>query len=275
MRLLHISDVHFYAFYGSFNGLFNKRLLGNFHGLLYRQFSYDRRFADQFITKAEKLQPDSVIISGDLTTTAHEKEFSLASHFIKKLQAFTKVFVVPGNHDAYLSSSRELFYKELGPLGVFPPELQTHRCATVNLDNNHSLVLIDNAVATPFFYSNGKVTTQQIAHLEQELKKLPQTNHITLVNHFPYHCTNCRKNLIEGELYLQLFKKFPNIKLYLSGHLHHQKILTSQKPYQLDCGSLTHKKGGFFCIDWEKDIATVNSYQRQDGKMTKVSSSVL
>ena len=43
------------------------------------------------------IKPDLVIISGDLTQRATEKEYKEAKKFIKKIKR--PVFIIPGNHD--------------------------------------------------------------------------------------------------------------------------------------------------------------------------------
>ncbi len=70
-RVLHISDLHF----GRTSG-------GVVEGLV------------SFINADE---PDCVIVSGDLTQTAHPKEFREARAFLDRLHAPT--VVIPGNHD--------------------------------------------------------------------------------------------------------------------------------------------------------------------------------
>jgi 3',5'-cyclic AMP phosphodiesterase CpdA len=50
------------------------------------------------ILEINKLKPDIVIVTGDLTMFAFEEEYQMASNYISKLKAET--FVIPGNHDS-------------------------------------------------------------------------------------------------------------------------------------------------------------------------------
>lgn len=234
------------------------------HGLLYRQFAYKKQYADQFIDVASKLHPDTIVISGDLTTTAHPKELELSLAFIKKLQTFTKVYCIPGNHDAYLLDSKPLWYAHLQKAGVDYTALYQKGSQVVPLDKSNVLLLVDNAIPTPFFFSNGRITQQQRLNIQKHLEQIPSTTTIILANHFPYHCNNPRKDLKGKELYASLFAQFPNIKLYLSGHLHHQKVDATKQPYQLDAGSLTEEKGGFFSIDLAKEGIKVTGFKRKN-----------
>lgn len=74
MRLLHLSDVHFGA--------------------------TDARLVQPVIDLAHDLQPDAVVISGDLTQRARPGQFAAARAFIDRLPG--PVLCVPGNHDVPL-----------------------------------------------------------------------------------------------------------------------------------------------------------------------------
>ncbi len=62
-----------------------------------------------------------VVVSGDLTVSAHDNEFTDCRHFVEGLLSFpifgtkvqkTNVFVVPGNHDVrYDQNTHESFWK--------------------------------------------------------------------------------------------------------------------------------------------------------------------
>ena len=73
-RLLHISDLHF--------GAVNDRLM------------------DPLLALAHRMQPDAVIVSGDLTQRARGAEFREAAAFLARFGL--PVLAVPGNHDAPL-----------------------------------------------------------------------------------------------------------------------------------------------------------------------------
>ena len=50
------------------------------------------------INKINKLQPDAVVISGDITDNGYYKEFIKAKEYIGLIDSPT--IVIPGNHDA-------------------------------------------------------------------------------------------------------------------------------------------------------------------------------
>ena len=73
-RILHISDLHF--------GAVNARLL------------------EPLLALARHLQPDAIIVSGDLTQRARPEQFRDAAAFLARFGL--PVLAVPGNHDAPL-----------------------------------------------------------------------------------------------------------------------------------------------------------------------------
>ena len=102
-RLLHISDLHF--------GAVNDRLL------------------DPLLALAHRLQPEAVIVSGDLTQRARAAEFRAAAAFLARFNL--PVLSVPGNHDAPLynlpmrllspfSRYRQMVNSELEPVLTLP-----------------------------------------------------------------------------------------------------------------------------------------------------------
>jgi 3',5'-cyclic AMP phosphodiesterase CpdA len=74
MRILHISDLHF--------GAVNDRLL------------------EPLLELARHVQPDAIIVSGDLTQRAQSAQFRDAAEFLARFGL--PVLAVPGNHDAPL-----------------------------------------------------------------------------------------------------------------------------------------------------------------------------
>ncbi|HEU5051141.1 MAG TPA: metallophosphoesterase [Gemmatimonadales bacterium] len=74
VRILHLSDVH---------------------------FGVDAQLAqlEQIELFAPKLEPDAVVLSGDLTQRARHGEFQAAHALMRRMQQIAPTLVVPGNHD--------------------------------------------------------------------------------------------------------------------------------------------------------------------------------
>ncbi|MEI7633863.1 MAG: metallophosphoesterase [bacterium] len=66
------------------------------------------------LRKIESVQPDAVIVSGDLTMRARNGQFKAARHFLESISA--PRLIIPGNHDVPLFS---LFMRLLRPFGNY------------------------------------------------------------------------------------------------------------------------------------------------------------
>ena len=104
MRIAHLSDLHLLQLDGAVPWrLFNKRFTGYLNLRLARWSRHRDEVARATARTIRSLEPDHVVITGDLTNLALEVEFDLARRFVEDdlgLPA-TAVSVVPGNHDVY------------------------------------------------------------------------------------------------------------------------------------------------------------------------------
>jgi 3',5'-cyclic AMP phosphodiesterase CpdA len=106
VRIVHLSDVHVWRYAFNPLRLFNKRAIGMAELVLRRarKFRMERILA--VVERAKGLEPDHILITGDLTTTALPEEFRMARAALKELLADpSRVTVVPGNHDRYTVGS--------------------------------------------------------------------------------------------------------------------------------------------------------------------------
>ncbi len=123
MRIIQLSDIHVWRY--SFNPfrLFNKRVVGITSLLAGRakRFRLDR--LDAVVRRVASLEPDHLLITGDLTTTALPDEFADARAALAPLLVDpARVTVIPGNHDRYTSGSvRHQAYEKV--FGEFMPRL--------------------------------------------------------------------------------------------------------------------------------------------------------
>jgi 3',5'-cyclic AMP phosphodiesterase CpdA len=106
MRLIHLSDLHFWRFETDPALLMNKRLVG----MLSLAAGRARRFRlerwGSVVGRARELKPDHILITGDLTTTALEAEFEDALNAVRMLSTDpNQVTVIPGNHDRYTTEA--------------------------------------------------------------------------------------------------------------------------------------------------------------------------
>ena len=195
MRIVHISDVHFFQLSLSFKDLFSKKILGTLNQTLRRKL-YNPQILDQFLTFLQKCHPSHIMISGDFTTLSSVQEFHKAAAFVQKLESFGyKVFSIPGNHDKYTreSEKKELFYRFIST----PLSLRREGIAYEPLDDDWWYLGLDTSLATHWLSSQGLFSQELEGRLKQVLDNHPVGNPLIVVNHFPMLKGSCpKKHLI-------------------------------------------------------------------------------
>jgi len=121
LRIVHLSDIHFWQYEFHPLRLFSKRLLGMSSLVLGRARRFRLERVPELVAYVRSLDPDHLLITGDLTTTALPAEFRAARAALKDLlQDPVRVTIVPGNHDRYtLRAHRSRRFEEY--LGDFSP----------------------------------------------------------------------------------------------------------------------------------------------------------
>ena len=107
-RIVHFSDVHVGTGPRSFRACFDKRLFGSLNYFLRRRGDVRLDRIHRAATEMERLSPDVVICSGDLTSTGTPEEFARILDLLRPIRRqFADRFVcVPGNHDVYVRDER-------------------------------------------------------------------------------------------------------------------------------------------------------------------------
>ncbi len=218
MRIAHLTDIHFQQD-PSFNELFKvKRLMGSTNlYLLGRKAKFGLEVQRKSVEKIVDLNPDLVILTGDLTAQALDGEFELARRELEPILSKFPTVIIAGNHDTYIdpfpTKMRELFdpwlsadgadLKEFGEVGV----LTVESCR-------------------PTLLSNGYVDPTRLQKASTLLAE-SKSSFIFMCMHYPL--LNRR-----GELYgpstraisnaqevLDWMKGETKISAYLHGHEHH------------------------------------------------------
>ncbi len=270
--LLHISDLHFSHVTYHPSQIFSKRWIGNLNLLLFRKRQIATELIPNFFQLVDRLQPSSILISGDFTSTALPKEFELAKEFLLEIKKRKiQIFGIPGNHDTYTKKAykRQTFYRHFRGLlpfeGAFGFDLEKHRVAAFLIEPDHYLILIDASCYTPYFQSNGHFNFQIEQHLEALLGSLPRSSKIWICCHYPFFAHEHPKRILIGGNRLQrILEKHPSIELYFHGHTHRQTLCdlrSNQLPIISDPGSLTlRKKSAFHHLLYNKDQIQIARY---------------
>ncbi|WP_165247725.1 metallophosphoesterase family protein [Paludisphaera soli] len=102
LRLIHVSDVHVWKHEFNPLRLLNKRAVGMASLLAGRARRFRLERLAHVVERIEAAEPDHVLITGDLTTTALTAEFRQAHDALAPLlRDPERATVLPGNHDRY------------------------------------------------------------------------------------------------------------------------------------------------------------------------------
>ncbi|MFH1130082.1 MAG: metallophosphoesterase [Pseudomonadota bacterium] len=118
-KIAHISDLHLLSLQGvSPLSFVNKRVLGGLNLLIRRSKEFSSDVVRALIQDLNEIEPDHVIVSGDLTNLSFPGEFELARDLLGGLRLPpTEITVVPGNHDCYtrIAALKDDFGRVFGP----------------------------------------------------------------------------------------------------------------------------------------------------------------
>jgi 3',5'-cyclic AMP phosphodiesterase CpdA len=102
LRIIHLSDIHVWRYAFNPLHLLNKRAMGMIALMVRRARRFRLERLRGVVERVRSLEPDHVLITGDLTTTALPAEFRAAREALADLLADPDhVTVIPGNHDRY------------------------------------------------------------------------------------------------------------------------------------------------------------------------------
>ena len=161
----------------------------------------------------ERIQPDMIAISGDLTQRARQKEFRAAREFFDSLP-FQKI-VVPGNHDIPLFNLFARFTKKLD---------RYRRFITEDLEpfySDHEIAVLGVNTARSATFKGGRVNAQQVARMQERLGALAGLTRIVITHHpFDLPESYPDKALVGRARMAMQRLAGANVDLFLAGHLH-------------------------------------------------------
>lgn len=190
-RIVHLSDLHFGA--------------------------VARETVEPLLRLISVLEPDVIVISGDLTQRARKRQFELARDFVTSLPEATPVIAVPGNHDIPLW---DILRRLVAPLRRFDryvtadpyPAFFDDEVAIVGVNTARSLTI-----------KNGRINREQLARIEDVLKDSPAGALRIVVAHHPFVIPEdepLADRVGRTELALPVFLEV-GVDLLLTGHRHH------------------------------------------------------
>lgn len=267
LKIAHLSDPHFATVTYDPRQFLSKRWLGNGNLILFRNKTYQTDHLKYLPHFLSSLNLDVVAITGDFTTTSLPEEYQKAKEFVQTFEKKgLKTFVLPGNHDVYTKESAEA-----KRFSQFFPSLEHHGVEVCEIKKNLFWIGLHCAYASNLFLSDGRFTQEIEEELKKQLQQLPSDATCIMGNHFPlYSSSNFRHNLKKTKRLQKILQSFPQVKLYLHGHIHkpnYQEGKQFHLPLVLNSGSISHLPGGtFYIIELFLSGCTIKRYRLQNDK---------
>lgn len=170
------------------------------------------------LEQLEQIQPDAVIISGDLTQRAKTAEFRRAQDFIQRIGPPT--IIVPGNHDLSAHNITERFTHPWSKWHQFisndsEPVFHADGFIAIGLNSARRMGLYLD-------WSRGRINEQQLDSVEQSLLDADEEKLRLLIVHHPFWLPpgHEKRELIGARDYAMRRLASANIDIILSGHVH-------------------------------------------------------
>ena len=209
--------------------LAGKRVLGYVNWTRNRHKYQRREVLDALVADIQAQAPDHIAVTGDLVNLALEAEFAPALAWLEGVGPPGRVTAIPGNHDAYVSATRQRFGETFlhyiagdDPANGFFPAVRRRGPA--------ALISLSTAVPTPPLMATGTLGRDQLAALAQVLERLATEDvfRILLVHH-PLKSNSRHKRLTDSAALLTLIKQH-GVELILHGHDHVHSTMWFEGP---------------------------------------------
>ena len=248
MRIVHLSDLHF--------------------------GTETSDIVSELKASIEVIKPELVIVSGDFTQIANNREFKTAQEFISDLEP--QVFCVPGNHDIPRFDLWERFFD---PYRKYQKYIDENLCPV--FENDEVIVAGINSarrVLPHWNWANGAISGAQLDHLEK-VYGASKKRRICVFHHPVHQAMNAPMDTVVfgAKQALQRINAL-KIDLVLTGHVHHASVTTmgdmDHKTLYLSASTalssrLRAQENGFNLIDIKDDSMDI-SIHAHDGKAFKV-----
>ncbi len=198
---------------------------------------------------APSLDPDGIVISGDLTQRAKADQFQKAREFIDKLPSVPRL-VIPGNHDVPLYRVKE---RITDPLGHYRKYISSELDSHLEMEGV-KLVGLDST-SPHRNISNGRLDPKQLQFARDAFAEIPADRWRIVVAHHhfaPAHDRWKDRIMSKASRAIETFVDL-DVDMILGGHLHRAYIGNSLDFYSGDhrergiiivqCGTTTSRRG--------------------------------
>ncbi|XAM00038.1 metallophosphoesterase [Phycisphaeraceae bacterium D3-23] len=223
-RLLLLGDLHLFSLWPAPWHMASKRILGQTNLWLNRRKAFQHHRLQELVEKAIGLQPDLVLCSGDLTTTALRGEFETAKRFLEPLAECVPIVAVPGNHDKYtFHAARSNRMQRILP-GWVPAAFPHTQPINVGWD----LLALDAAIPR-IKDAVGRLGRVQLEAIATTLEQRDPSRGLVVLCHYP--CVvppgiheHASHKLADGPALRTMLEKHTQRGarvVYIHGHIHH------------------------------------------------------
>ncbi len=224
--------------------------------------------ADGLTNTLERISPDLVVVSGDLTQRARHWQYRAARAYLDKIP-FPKI-IVPGNHDIPLYNFLARFFWPLRNYRRyittdFYPFYQDEEMAVQGINTARSLT-----------WKNGRISLEQMETAYEKLIRIPNSVFKVLVTHHPFLPPPgmARMKLVGRAAKALRLLKDCNLDILLAGHFHmsytggsysiyttpHRAILVIQAGTATSSRTRNHEKNAFNLIQINKHEIRIMVY---------------
>jgi 3',5'-cyclic AMP phosphodiesterase CpdA len=228
--LAHLSDPHLGPLpRPKFRELFSKRILGYTNWTIRRRGRHDMTCLAVLTADLLDQHPDHIAVTGDLAVIGLDAEFIPARAFLEKLGTPDHVSMIPGNHDAYVSSTADhpqLHWKEYMSGDDQRAENEPD-FPYVRRRGNVAIIGLSSAVPTGFHSAQGRLGKEQCWRLTEILRNLGEEGlfRVVLIHHPPSGTGDVFRRLTDARRIKRALLR-SGAELVLHGHNHKQERTT-------------------------------------------------
>ena len=239
--IAHLSDLHLSSPDDvKVRELLNKRLYGYIKWQLRRGAEHRSEVLEALIRDLQVSEPDHIAVTGDLTHLGLPREFRKAAELLPSLGPPSKVTVIPGNHDIYVSTDWDSTFGLWTDYMISDAAHLRDQAGTNSRSTFPSLrirgfvALIGVCTARPSapLLAVGSIGQAQLQELQETLIETGRQRlfRIVLVHHPPVHGTvSWRKRLTDGKAFLSVLARY-GAELILHGHAHRSSLRQFETP---------------------------------------------
>lgn len=219
-RIAQLSDIHLAPLpRPTLAELASKRVLGYISWRTRREAIHRTEVLAALVADLHTQSVDHVVVTGDLVNISLPIEFERALAWLEQLGPTSRVSIIPGNHDAYVSSGMREGWALWRPYMGDADSLQGWPW----MRSLGDLVLfgLSTAVPTAWGFASGRLGAAQIARLAELMAAVPARKaRVVLLHHPPIEGWSKPRKSLEDAYLLRAVLQRTGADLVLCGHEH-------------------------------------------------------